>query len=210
VIVAHSPSRSRAVHLVPTCLLASLWLLFFAAHLRASIHAGRPVGIGPMVMEPVLATLFLVRRRPFAVTRAPVAWLVTAGGAFGLLASRPTALGPVAGLGGLAFAIQAVGVTGAVVSLLTLGRAFGLVAADRGLKTRGPFRVVRHPTYACQLVMASGYLLENSSLRNLCVTAGFAFCQFLRIGYEERFLARDPAYGAYRLRVRHRLVPFVY
>jgi protein-S-isoprenylcysteine O-methyltransferase Ste14 len=210
VIVAQPPPRSRVAHLVPTCFLASLWLLFFAAHVRASIHAGKPLGLGPMVMEPVLAILFLLRRQPFAVSSAPVAWLVTAGGAFGLLAARPTTVAPVAELGGLALAIQAVGVTGAVVSLLTLGRAFGLVAADRGIKTRGPFRVVRHPTYACQLVMASGYLLENPSLRNVCVIAGFACCQLLRIGQEERFLARNPAYGVYRLRVRSRLVPFVY
>lgn len=40
---------------------------------------------------------------------------------------------------------------------------FGFVAADRGLKTRGPYAVVRHPMYASYLLLQSGYVLRSLS-----------------------------------------------
>ncbi len=46
--------------------------------------------------------------------------------------------------GGLALVIFAAGLS--LVTLLTLGRLFGVRPAVRGLATSGPYRFVRHPT----------------------------------------------------------------
>jgi protein-S-isoprenylcysteine O-methyltransferase Ste14 len=103
--------------------------------------------------------------------------------------------------------LQLGGVLFALAGLATLGRSFGLVAADRGLKTGGPYRFVRHPAYAGYLVAYIGYVLENPAPFNvllLCVSTAF---QLLRIREEEAVLAEDAGYRLYREAVPYRLVP---
>jgi protein-S-isoprenylcysteine O-methyltransferase Ste14 len=106
--------------------------------------------------------------------------------------------------------LQLVGLAVAIVSLGTLGRSFGLVAANRGVKTRGPYGFVRHPAYTGYLITYLAYVAENPSLRNvalLCLSTAF---QLVRIREEERVLSADEGYRAYRGSVRYRLVPLVY
>ena len=57
--------------------------------------------------------------------------------------------------------VQLSGLLVAFLSLATLGRSFGIVAANRGVKTRGPYRFVRHPTYMGYLICYLGYVAEN-------------------------------------------------
>jgi protein-S-isoprenylcysteine O-methyltransferase Ste14 len=194
--------------LATTGLLSAVWFTFFAAHLDAWLADRRPVGIGVFVLELVFAVLFILRKQPLTVSRAPLAWLAAAGGSFGMLAVRPH-YAPVA-TDALALALQLGGSIAAGISLLALGRSFGIVAANRGLRTSGAYRLVRHPVYACYLVVAAGYLLENPTRWNALVVAGFTGAQLLRIHEEESCLAGDPAYASYRTQVRYRLVPFVY
>jgi hypothetical protein len=85
------------------------------------------------------------------------------------------------------------------------GWSFGFVAADRGLKTRGPYALVRHPIYASYLLIQSRYVLQNLSLRNIAVVVLATVCNIGRAIPEERLLARSPAYRAYQQRVRWRL-----
>jgi len=194
---------------VSNAVLASALLLFAWTHFMSWRASGRPTGLGVMVQESVAAVLVMTRHRTARAARDPLAWLATAIGSFGMLAARP-ASSPLAGLQGAWMALQLLGVAVAVLSLLSLGRSFGLVAAHRGIKTGGPYRVVRHPVYAGYLLAHLGYLLENPSPHNAALVAVVWSCQLLRIRQEERFLASDPAYLAYRARVRWRLLPFLY
>jgi protein-S-isoprenylcysteine O-methyltransferase Ste14 len=98
----------------------------------------------------------------------------------------------------------------AVVSLFTIGRSFGLVAANRGIVTRGPYGLVRHPIYLAYVVANIGYLCENPSMRNATILTIATLAQFARISCEEEVLSRESAYAEYRGRVRFRLVPYVY
>ena len=194
--------------LASTGLLSALWFVFFAAHLSAWLSDHRPVGLGVVVLEFVFAVLFILRRQPLTVSRAPVAWFAAAIGSFGMIAARPH-YAPIGG-DGLALALQVGGSLAAGVSLLSLGRSFGVVAANRGLRTGGAYRVVRHPVYACYLIVSAGYLLENPTRWNALVIAGFVAAQVVRIREEESCLAGDPAYTSYRAQVRYRLVPYVF
>lgn len=189
--------------------VTSAFLLFAWAHFAAWRANGWPAGLGLMLQEGLVALLLLARRRTARSVRDLRAWLATGVGSFGMLAARPTAHA-VAGAESLWMALQLAGVVVAVLSLLSLGRSFGLVAAHRGIKTGGAYRVVRHPVYAGYLLGHLGYVLENLSLRNLGVLVVVWACQLLRMRQEERFLALDPAYVAYRARVRWRLIPFLY
>jgi protein-S-isoprenylcysteine O-methyltransferase Ste14 len=87
-----------------------------------------------------------------------------------------------------------------------LGRSYGIVAADRGLVTRGPYRYVRHPLYTAYLVGGAGYLIQSLSLWNAAVDLVAVGWQLVRVRAEERQLEGSD-YARYRARVRWRLCP---
>jgi protein-S-isoprenylcysteine O-methyltransferase Ste14 len=186
-----------------------LWLAFLVANLRTWGPTGRPVGLGTMELEVVIGILYLFRRQPIAVNRSPLAWAAATVGCSGMLLARP-AYEPVGGLEPLYLVLQFAGVIFALLTLLKLGRSFGIVAANRGLTTTGPYGVVRHPLYVGYLATMTGYLFENPSLPNIIVLGAVAAAQVVRIDQEERCLAADPDYRAYQQRVRFRLLPYVY
>jgi protein-S-isoprenylcysteine O-methyltransferase len=100
-------------------------------------------------------------------------------------------------------------------AIITLGRFFTVdvtIEKDHELVERGPFRIVRHPSYAGVLLAFVGLGL---SLRNwvavlvILLPIGAAFIH--RMNVEEDALARalGPRYANYIKRTK-RLVPFVY
>jgi protein-S-isoprenylcysteine O-methyltransferase Ste14 len=95
-------------------------------------------------------------------------------------------------------------------SLVTLGRRFGVRPALRGLATKGPYRVVRHPIYLAYFVADIGYNLQEWNLGTVAmVLAGWAAVLY-RIRAEERVMAHDPGWTSYAARVRYRLVPGIW
>jgi protein-S-isoprenylcysteine O-methyltransferase Ste14 len=185
-----------------TAVVATLWILFFVANMQAWMETKRPVGIGAIQLELAFALLFVIRRQPLTTSRSPVAWGAACGAVCGMLFARPY-YHPVAGL-------QIAGAVGALAGLCALGRSFGIVAANRGLKTDGPYRIVRHPVYSAYLVTMIGYVLENPSWRNIVIVSVVTGLQIVRIEEEERCLREDAEYRAYAGRVPYRLVPFVF
>ena len=93
---------------------------------------------------------------------------------------------------------------------LTLRRSFGVVAANRGVKASGPYRLVRHPMYAGYALTHVGFLLAGPTLWNLAIYGATLAIAVRRIIAEERVLRRDSAYRALADRVRYRLLPFVF
>jgi protein-S-isoprenylcysteine O-methyltransferase Ste14 len=94
-----------------------------------------------------------------------------------------------------------------LASLLALGRRFGVRPALRGLATRGPYRVVRHPIYLAYVIGDIGYNLQEwNSGTALLVAAGWASLIY-RIHSEERILSRGDGWPAYVASVRYRLIP---
>ncbi|WP_276509041.1 methyltransferase family protein, partial [Microvirga aerophila] len=83
-------------------------------------------------------------------------------------------------------------------------------AANRGVKTQGPYSLIRHPMYIGYVATQVGFLLFNSTVWNLAIYSGAWTLQVLRILAEERTLSKDPEYKAYALAVRYRLVPGVF
>ncbi|TCM21543.1 protein-S-isoprenylcysteine O-methyltransferase Ste14 [Novosphingobium sp. PhB165] len=99
------------------------------------------------------------------------------------------------------------GVTLSILAKLSLRRSFGLVAANRGVKEGGLYKLVRHPMYMAYIVNHIGYLMLYLSAWNVAIYVLTWILLWMRTDEEERVLRTDPAYCAYASRVRSRLVP---
>jgi len=110
--------------------------------------------------------------------------------------------------GGLALVIFAAGLS--LVTLLTLGRLFGVRPAVRGLATSGPYRFVRHPMYLSYILADIGYNLQEwNPVTIALVLAGWASLVY-RIKAEERLLSHHSGWQTYAASVRSRLLPGVW
>jgi protein-S-isoprenylcysteine O-methyltransferase Ste14 len=195
--------------LFTTTALASMAGLFAIAHWQYWRRTGDPKGASFACEEILVVAVAIARRRPNEVSRRVSDWVVALLGSFAVLMLRPGGHA-VLGLTGLWVSIQVVGAACAIVCLARLGRSFGVVAANRGVKNSGPYRLVRHPLYASYVVAMLGYLLAAPTGWNLAVSVVALGAQFRRIAAEETVLARNDAYRAYMSVVRWRLIPHVF
>jgi protein-S-isoprenylcysteine O-methyltransferase Ste14 len=157
-----------------------------------------------LVSEVVGVFLLLTQRKgPWSTDFFPVA-IAFIGTSVGLLVGPngvqlvPDIVSVVLVLGGGAIALAA---------KLFLGRSFGVVPANRGVKERGVYRVVRHPMYAGYMLNQLGFLLMYFSWPNVAIYAAAWTAFWLRAVEEEKFLRADPEYRRYAEEVRYRLVP---
>jgi protein-S-isoprenylcysteine O-methyltransferase Ste14 len=97
-----------------------------------------------------------------------------------------------------------------LVSLLAMGRLFGVRPALRGLVTNGPYRLVRHPMYLSYILADIGYNLQEwNSVTLLLVLIGWASLVY-RIYAEERLLSQHAEWPVYVALVRYRLFPSIW
>ena len=110
--------------------------------------------------------------------------------------------------GGLALVTFAAGLS--LVSLVTMGRLFGVRPALRDLVTSGPYRFVRHPMYLSYILADVGYNLQEWNFGTiLLVLVGWASLVY-RIHAEEQVLSQHARWLAYVALVRYRLFPGVW
>jgi protein-S-isoprenylcysteine O-methyltransferase Ste14 len=96
------------------------------------------------------------------------------------------------------------------LSLISLGRLFGVRPALRGVRTTGPYRFVRHPMYLAYVIGDLGYNLEEWSFGTvLMVIVGWVSLAW-RIVAEERVLSQDARYSAYTAAVHYRIFPGIW
>jgi protein-S-isoprenylcysteine O-methyltransferase Ste14 len=107
----------------------------------------------------------------------------------------------------LAISFELLGVALTQVSRLYMGRRFGLLPANRGIVTGGPFAIVRHPIYLGWLLLSVGYVLTYPATRNVVAVLGTIPFMIWRIEQEEALLDSDSTYAAYHKRVPFRLIP---
>jgi protein-S-isoprenylcysteine O-methyltransferase Ste14 len=85
------------------------------------------------------------------------------------------------------------------------------VAEGQTVISTGPYAVVRHPMYAGVLPLLIGTSLALGSWWGLATLILFMPALIWRLLDEERFLHKNlPGYTEYTLKVRYRLVPFVW
>ncbi len=203
-------ARAERMVRIGTNLIGALGAAFFAqATLRVYLQSHRLVGVAFFAEQMWIVVAYLIRRPARTASRRLGDWALAFGGTFAGVLFRPYGAHPQWGLT-VGLAVQLVGLTICVSSFLALGRSFGFVAADRGLVRRGPYAVVRHPIYASYVLLQFGYLLQSISLRNALVMLIASGCNVGRAKAEDRVLATNEDYDAYRRQVRWRLVPGVW
>jgi protein-S-isoprenylcysteine O-methyltransferase Ste14 len=93
------------------------------------------------------------------------------------------------------------GTAWAVWSLRSLGRNLSVIAQARDVADAGPYRWIRHPLYAGEIVSSLGLAIAAHSLAAIAAWLGICVLQVYRAVREEQLLlAVLPAYGAYRIR----------
>lgn len=183
--------------------------LFAESTLQYYLRTHRLIGGAFLVEQTWVVVAYLIRRPARVVSGRRGDWLLAFCGTFGGVLFRPVGIHPQWGLDG-GLVVQVIGLAICVVSFLTLGRSFGFAAADRGLVRRGPYAVVRHPIYASYLLLQAGYLLQSPSVWNGLVMVFVTSCNVGRALAEDRLLATNSRYAAYRSQVRWRLLPGVW
>jgi protein-S-isoprenylcysteine O-methyltransferase Ste14 len=188
--------------------LATLYALFLLRHVLAFIATREVTLLGIVVLETMVVAMFVARREASVTNVSPMALAATALGTFASLFMAPIESSDVPSV--ITVTIQLVGLLMAGVALGSLRRSFGLAPANRGVKTAGMYRYVRHPLYAAYLVTSAGYVLAYPAPRNLIVLACSIAGQVLRMQLEERLLLCDQQYVDYAARTRFRIVPGLY
>jgi protein-S-isoprenylcysteine O-methyltransferase Ste14 len=187
--------------------LALFFLQFAAAHGRMLAVAFRLSSLLVMVKVAIDVWFYLVRRPPRDLSLSAYDWAIGFAGTFLVALFRPEAEGTDRLA---AQTLQAVGIGMQIAGVLSLRRSFGIVAANRGIQTGGMYRFVRHPLYLSYAVAYGGYFLNQATPYNACIYAACLLLWVLRLLAEERLLLNDPRYREYAVRVRWRLVPFVF
>ena len=202
--------REMAVEIsVRVCSALLLSIFAYSAILQWRLDPARLTVLLLALASSLTVGLSLFARIPETRDWRPLSIVLSVGGTFYFLAIE---LAP-----GIQLIPEQVGATLCCAGILwqlfakaSLRRSFGLLPANRGIVTRGAYRLVRHPIYFGYFITDMGFLSTNFGWRNLLVYGGLYALQIGRLLREERLLSRDPEYRAYQAIVRYRVIPGVF
>lgn len=198
--------QKQLAHIGGSTLLALAWSIFAYLHLQAFVRTHEYSLLLFCLSETLVAYFFLTRTHAQSVTQSTIAWIVSTLGTFAPFLFTP--VGSVVWSGGAY--LVALGVSLQIVSVFSLNKSFGIVAACRTVKTSGLYTLIRHPMYASYLVMFAGYVTLHLSVWNGVIGITAVVLMLMRIHYEELTLCENELYTAYQERVPWRLIPRVY
>ena len=159
-----------------------------------------------VISELLSVALILARPRSPTLSAHPFDWALC----FAAV-TLPLLVVPAPGGGTIAEAIATAmmlaGLAIQIAAKIALWRSFGILPANRGVNTGGPYRLLRHPMYAGYLVTHVGFLVGFPSMQNTALYAAAFAVQVGRLLREEAILKEDPVYRNYAARVRYRLIP---
>jgi protein-S-isoprenylcysteine O-methyltransferase Ste14 len=150
----------------------------------------------------LVASLTIVRLKPIRNAEGFEPRLSALAGTFLSIALVALPLADIGtGLRVTALILMAAGWILSACVLLSLGRAFSVMAQARRLVTTGPYAIVRHPLYLCEEVMVLGVALMHLSIVAVLIVAAHWMFQLRRMTNEEKVLgAAFPECAAYAAR----------
>ncbi|NQT21530.1 MAG: DUF1295 domain-containing protein [Planctomycetes bacterium] len=189
--------------------LGVMWAIFAVSTWMTWSRTHSVVALLLFCVNTLFAVLFVTRRHSKAISNDPKDWMITAATillSFSLRVAQPAGeFARVASQG-----IQGAAVLLILISLVALGRSFGLIPANRGVKTHSLYSWVRHPLYSGEILFYFGFVLGNLSLLNAVIFTCIILGLSVRASSEERLLKKDQTYADYLKRVRFRFFPGIY
>lgn len=182
---------------------AAVWLVLVFNQALLSPLPPSPSTVMLVLINTVAVVLFVIRRDATRVGNK-LDLLVALSGTFIISFLK----GPeVQDTHWLPSSIQFVALLGWGASLISLGRSFGIVPADRGIVRHGPYRYVRHPVYAFEALFLVGYFIAVPTPRSAVIISVSWLLQVVRILREERILE---GYLEYKRQVPWRILPGIW
>jgi protein-S-isoprenylcysteine O-methyltransferase Ste14 len=203
-VVLPSDAGRRLWEITCNVVLSLLFLQFAIQQARSLSEAFRLSTCLLLAKVSTDVVFYLIRKIPKGVSISLYDWCIGIIGTFAIVLFRPEEVGRDLLVGQV---LQLGGIGLQVLAMLSLNRSIGMVAANRGVKTGGLYRFVRHPLYLSYVIAFLGYVINHPTDWNIGVYAAAVALWVLRLLAEERFLLKDPAYQEYAGRVRSRLVP---
>ena len=186
-------------------------VILWALLVRRVYFATNPLAPLVIVAETAVVIFVLLRRPTEAISLRLGDWLLAITATFAPLliqpADTPAALHALIPLG---IGLVVIGNLVQLAAKLFLRRSFGIAPANRGIKTGGMYKFVRHPMYAGYLLVHIGILLLMPTALNFTIYAISWWAQILRLLAEERLLGEDPAYREFCTKTRWRLIPGIF
>jgi len=202
-----SPVLARITDLLFVCLAAYL-LVGYALTLLRPVNLLTVIRVAFFTVYLLMALAFLmVRNHARAFTMRKEDYLYTILGFSAPVFLQPSSYGGPTFVGAFLEFAGAALVAGA---FLSLNRSFGLAPENRGIRTSGVYKLVRHPMYLGYVLAEGGFLVSNFSTFNLIVLAISVLFLLLRLRAEERLLGQDRTYRDYSKRTPWKLVPFLF
>lgn len=158
----------------------------------------------------VLAGVVLWRRDHIALDSLPTHQAVALGAFFSGIAfiGQAETSGPIAHQISVGITLSA-NLLG-IMTLLNLGKSFGILIACRGVKTGGLYRLVRHPMYFSDILLRIGFTISHFTVLSITLALISIGLYIYRAILEERFLSQQPDYRIYMQAVRYRFIPGVF
>jgi len=78
------------------------------------------------------------------------------------------------------------------------------------LRTKGPYRLIRHPMYTSLIGLGVAWIINDFSYFRFLVFIILIINQIIKLSYEEKFLLEKfPGYENYRKKTK-KIIPFIY
>jgi protein-S-isoprenylcysteine O-methyltransferase Ste14 len=189
--------------------LFGTFVVALLASIITSIRHETSVAIGSLMLlitESMVLIFILFRKRAETLSLRLTDWFLAYAATCLPLLARPAENIPHL-LEEVATPLTVFGLGWVLFAKFTLGRRFGIVAANRGVCDRGPYRLVRHPIYTGYIMVHVGFLMLSPTIWNAVIFAAFYAVLIPRIFAEERILGQDEQYRSYMSKVKSRLIP---
>jgi protein-S-isoprenylcysteine O-methyltransferase Ste14 len=211
-VVTPAASCSRPTAILDICERAFVFIVFSRFAWLMLSGAGRPTNVLDVLLvvsEAIPFVLIMLHSRSETLSRRPTNWLLGITGVTLPLLVHPVAVVPLVPAN-ICFFVMVFGTFIQLAAKIVLGRSFGVIAANRGVKTLGPYRFVRHPMYLGYTITHIGFLLSTPTTVTALLYATTLAVQVWRLLREEQVLMQDEAYRAFAKQVRFRLLPGVF
>lgn len=207
-----APAYSRHAVVLDACeraVVSAIFVHFAWLMLSQGLQKASLLAVLLVISEAFPFVLILLRTKSETLSQRPTDWLLGITGTTLPLLVRPAVVAPLVAPG-ICFALMLLGIATQLAAKAVLGRNFGIVAANRGVVTLGPYRFIRHPMYLGYSITHISFLLSMPSAATAMLYATTLGVQVMRILREEQVLMRDAAYRTFADRVRFRLLPGVF